>query len=59
MGMPEFLSDDLSQSRILPFGFSYGAEIDFSKDNKPLQGQLWRDSNNVVVWDIQASKELG
>ena len=56
-----FLSDDLSQfGEPLPFGFSYGAEIDFSKDNKLLlaRSTLGRDSNNVVVWDIQTSKEL-
>ena len=56
-----FLSEDFSQvGESLPFGFSYGAEIDFSKDNQLLlaRSTLGRDSNNVVIWDIPTSREL-
>ena len=43
----------------LPFGFSYGAKVDFSLDGKYLltRSNLGRDSNNAVIWDLETSKE--
>ncbi|MDP7050166.1 MAG: hypothetical protein QF721_11990 [Verrucomicrobiota bacterium] len=42
-----------------PFGFSYGAMVDFSIDSKYLlaRSNLGRDANNAVIWDLATSKE--
>ena len=42
-----------------PFGFSYGAMVDFSADSKYLlaRSNLGRDANNAVIWDLETSKE--
>ena len=42
-----------------PFGFNFGANVEFSLDGKYLltRTSRGRDSNNVVIWDIKTGKE--
>jgi len=43
----------------LPFGYNFGANVDFSLDNKLLltRTNLGRDANNVVIWDLSSGEE--
>ncbi len=43
----------------LPFGFSYGGNVDFSFDSKYLitRTNVGRDENNLVVWNLETGKE--
>jgi len=43
----------------LPFGFSYGANLDFSSDSSYLltRTNVGRDENNLVVWDLKLGEE--
>jgi WD40 repeat protein len=43
----------------LPFGFNFGANVEFSVDGKYLltRTNLGRDSNNAVIWDLEDGKE--
>jgi len=55
-----FRASDLKQVvDPLPFGFSYGAHVDFSSDSKFLvtRTNVGRDENFLVIWDIATGKE--